>query len=989
MAKEETVIQGSLELSIDERGLKASVTIDRSAGSDEWTPSRLVEQLVQRGVKEGYDEKEIARVFEENAKKGRNPFQFVAAEGTAPEDPAPEEFTMESLPVPEGLRQGVDAVLSEAGPPSITVERKRKVEKKKTVTKKSRLPFGSPKTEEQTVVEEEIFPERVYVDPTVEETGYAEAGQRLGEVTPQTRGTPGRSIYGSVVYPKNLADPHFYVGTGANRNGNVVTAEVTGAVRRGPNWIDVIPYESHDWSLSLSKDKATAYLSFSPGHSEASPPTTDEIVQEARNLGYDPDNLISAAEITSLLNNAIESGEDMEEVPISNSRDASYDIYVSDDKLQAVLNVHKGKGRGRPLSLKELGKAIQSAGLKKLDFERIKKDILEFYHGPEQDLTGYVLTEGTAPTPGPDGEMEFAVRFLEESEMEPYKRAAQERPELLGDIESIEELPVTDVSRMARVQPEQRILTVAPAGAGQPGTDVYGQQIPPPTGAEPNLKLLENVERKDGVVFAAREGVMEEAQVDDVTYLRVRPHRDCSIQVELGTDRMRAMITLKEGEGTGRRLTEEEVFKALDEAGVAYGVDDGKVRDGLIRAQHEGGIVRWLVAEGTPPEEGSDGKLEFLIKLASGKGVSVREDGTADYKNRDLITTVKAGTKIARIEPPQEKPQPGTDVTGKEIPPPRGQAVNVEVGENLKQESDQNGVVTLIAETDGELVYERRRMSIRATHTVKGTVGVETGNIKFPGSVTVSGSVQTGYVIMAGGDIRIGESVEGCLLSADGNIMIKEGVKGAGKAVLRTKKNIGVAFAEHATLLAVGEIVIRTSCLHTTVKTNGILRMQTEKGSVVGGSIRVRKGIETQNLGSSSGAHTQVSFGQDYLVADQIEREEKEIDKLKRRVTTIDLSLQKVSDSSPKEEVEGLRKEKKKLLKIMEQRSLRLFNLREKFEEHFPSEILVKGTLFPGVVVESHGRTKEYSEPKKSVRIYFDRDTGRIMEEPLSADDEE
>ncbi|MFP4484906.1 MAG: flagellar assembly protein A [Spirochaetaceae bacterium] len=986
MARQETVIQGSIELTIDERGLKASVLIDRSGGDEEWTPSRVVEQLLQRGVKEGYDAKEIARLFDENAKKGRNPFRFVAAEGTPPEDPSPEQFSMDRLPIPEGSKEAVERVLAQAEQPRITIERKRKVEKQKTVTRKPKFPFGSPKKVEQTVVEEETVPERVYVDPTVQQTGYAEAGQRLGEVVPQSRGTPGRSIYGGIVHPRNLADPHFYVGTGATRSGNVVTAEVTGAVRRGPNWIDVVPYESHDWTLTLSKDRATAYLSFSPGHSEAAPPTPEEIVQEARNLGYDPDNLISPEEIKTLLNDAINSGTDMEEVPISNSRDASYNIYVSDDQLQAVLNVHKGKGRGRPLSLKELGKAIQSTGLKKLDFERIKKDILEFYHGSEQDLTGYVLAEGTAPTPGPDGEMEFAVRFLEEREMEPYQRAARERPELLGDVDSIEEFPVADVSRMARVQPEQRILTAAPAGAGQPGTDVYGRQIPPPTGAEPKLKLLENVQRKDGVVFATREGLLEEAQVDDVTYLRVRPHRDCSIQVELGTDRMRAMITLKEGEGTGLRLTEEAVFTALDDAGVTYGVDDGKVRDGLIRAQHEGGIVRWLVAEGTPPEEGSDGKLEFLIKLAGGKDVTLREDGTADYKNRDLITTVKAGTPVARIEPPQEKPRPGTDVTGKEIPPLRGEAVNVEVGENLEQESDQDGVVTLTARTDGEVLYERRRLSIRATHTVKGTVGVETGNIKFPGSVTVSGSVQSGYVIMAGGDIRIGESVEGCLLSADGNIMIKEGVKGAGKAVLRTKKNIGVAFAEHATLLAVGEIVIRTSCFHTTVKANGSLRMQTEKGSIVGGNLRVRKGVETQNLGSSSGAHTHVSFGQDYLVADQIEREEREVEKLKRRITTIDLSLQKVTDSSPIEEVESLRKEKKMLLKMMEHRSLRLFNLRERFEEHFPSEVRVKGTLFPGVVVESHGRTREYSERRKSVRIYFDLETGRIMEEPLNAD---
>ncbi len=988
MAKEETVIQGSLQLHIDERGLKATATLDRSAGSEEWSASSVVDLLKQRGVKEGYDPAEIARRFDDNAKKGRNPFEFTVAEGTPPEDPTPELFTMASLPIPDSVKAGVERVLSQASAPEITVERKRKVEKTKTVTKKSKLPFAAPKQEEQTVVEEERYSERVYVDPTVEETGYAEEGQRLGDLRAQARGTPGRSIYGTVVYPKNLADPHFYVGEGAKRSGTTVVAELSGGVRRGRNWIDVVPYSTHDWSLSLSKDQATAFLSFSPGNSEAAAPTPEQITEEAGKQGYDPESLIAADELRGLIEQAIRDGQALEHVPISNSRDASYDIYVSEDRLQAILTIHKGKGRGKPLDLKAVGKAIQGAGLKKLEFERIKKDILEFYHGNEQDLTGYMLTQGTPATPGPDGDVQFDVRFLEEEEMQPFKQAASERPELLGDVPSVEEVPVADVSRMARVQPEQRILTMAPAGAGQAGMDVYGKEIPAPTGAEPKLELRENVTRKDQVVIADCEGLMEEAQVDDVTYLRVRPHKDCSIQVELGTERMRAMVTLKEGEGTGTRLTEQAVLTALENAGVTYGIDDGKLRSGLKRAQHEGGIVRWLVAEGAPPEKGSDGELEFLIRRASGKDVSVREDGRADYKNRDLITTVTAGTKVARITPPQDEPKPGKDVTGKEISPPSGQAVNIEIGENLKEERDEQGVTTLRAETDGELLYERRKISVRATHSVKGDVGVETGNIKFPGSVNVTGSVQTGYAVMSGGEIRVGQSVEGCLLSAEGSILIKEGVKGAGKAVLRTKKNIGVAFAEHATLLSVGEIVVRNSCFHSTVKTNGKLRTQTEKGTIVGGTIRVRKGLETQNLGSSGGAKTNVSFGQDYLVADQIEREEKEVEKLKRRVSTLDMSMQKINEESGREQLEEMRKEKKKLLKTMEQRSLRLFNLREKFEEHVPSELEVRGTIYPGVVVESHGRSKEYTEQKKAVRVYFDLDTGRIMEEPLKADGE-
>jgi hypothetical protein len=40
----------------------------------------------------------------------------------------------------------------------------------------------------------------------------------------------------------------------------------------------------------------------------------------------------------------------------------------------------------------------------------------------------------------------------------------------------------------------------------------------------------------------------------------------------------------------------------------------------------------------------------------------------------------------------------------------------------------------------------------------------------------------------------------------------------------------------------------------------------------------------------------------------------------------------------------------------------------------------VHGDLFPGVVLESHGRIHEVKEAKQNVTIGFDVETGRIVE---------
>jgi hypothetical protein len=143
-------------------------------------------------------------------------------------------------------------------------------------------------------------------------------------------------------------------------------------------------------------------------------------------------------------------------------------------------------------------------------------------------------------------------------------------------------------------------------------------------------------------------------------------------------------------------------------------------------------------------------------------------------------------------------------------------------------------------------------------------------------------------------------------------------------------------------------------------------------------------GINVQNLGSKNGIKTEVFFGQDYLIGDQIELEEKEIEKIKKKITEYDSAMKRMEKSGEKQKLEKVRKEKLKLLKIMEKRSLRLFNFRERFEEHFPSEVVVRGTLYPGVVIESHNRYYEPTEEKKAVKLVFDEKSGQIKEEALT-----
>jgi uncharacterized protein (DUF342 family) len=169
------------------------------------------------------------------------------------------------------------------------------------------------------------------------------------------------------------------------------------------------------------------------------------------------------------------------------------------------------------------------------------------------------------------------------------------------------------------------------------------------------------------------------------------------------------------------------------------------------------------------------------------------------------------------------------------------------------------------------------------------------------------------------------------------------------------------------------------------VKSNGKVALDVTKGDFVGGTVRARGGLEVRNLGSERGARTEVSFGQNYLAADRIDKEEADLARLNKRSQELTMNLARGEHSGGDAgELERIQAEKVQLLKAIEAKSFRLFTLRESFEEHTPAEVVVQGTLYPGVVFESHGRYYDIKTEKKQVVITFNEKLGQIEERPLT-----
>ena len=982
---ESTTTNGSLELKIDESGLEATLVFSPKADGSQWDRQKIHALLDERGVREGIEAGALDVLFD--PEKGDSKRIIIVARGSEPQVSRAAELTVEKLSVPEALESYENQAIPADQPPRVFWRTVKRTKTEKTISKKPKLPFLPAKEQKQVVWEKSE--QLITLERPGEEQGrgYAHQGDVVATITPGERARPGRDVFGNAIPPAVSQEAEGpFLGEGLKQTGNEIRAEVGGFYRYGSNWIELFPFSPHEYRVYTSENKMTCLLDFVPGSDLAAPPTAEQILEEATALGLPKEELLEVEQLAELLSRALTDKAALKAEPVSLSADAEIRIVISEDKLSAHLSLRKGRGRGRPLSLKQVGEAIRARKLKGLDIPRVQEDILAFHRSAGSRLENYLLVEGREAEQGEDGRIEWRISFLAEKRVAELREQVGNRAEQLDQFSSMNTFPMESVETMAEVQEKATIAEVIPATSGAAGVDVFGTVRPGIKGREVQIELFENLKRVGREIIANQGGLLDTREEQEGRLLmRVRPHQDRKIQVSLSEDRMQAHLTLLPSEGTGEPLDPEEVRRMIGEAGVKKGLQTQQVAEATDRARGGEPVRNILIARGQEPQHGEDTELEIRVQLASGQRLTVREDGRADYRSQDMITVVKAGSLLARLDPPTAGTD-GWDVTGKPVPARRGSARYVHVGKNIESREEEDGSLQYFAKIDGELDYRESSIDVLQVHTVEGDVSLGSGNVNFSGTVRVVGSVQSGFSVVSTESIFVEESVRGALVSAGDSIHIEKGIVGEGKAVLRAKKSIRARFAEQATLLAVENIQLTNACLRCTVKCNGRMDLESEKGNVVGGRVYCKLGLSAMNVGSEREVSTEIHFGQDILVQDQMEREQRQSERLKERNAEIERSITHLRRTSPGEQktLEQLQAEKRRNLQQLEMHSKRIFILAERLEQHFPSEIAVRGVVYPGVVLKSHSRQREVKTALREVVFYFNTASGRIEEKPLN-----
>ena len=412
---------------------------------------------------------------------------------------------------------------------------------------------------------------------------------------------------------------------------------------------------------------------------------------------------------------------------------------------------------------------------------------------------------------------------------------------------------------------------------------------------------------------------------------------------------MYVMATMYPGVNSATPVSPNEILRDLEAKGIKFGINRQQIAT-LVSEQAYNTTV--VIATGQPPVEGHDARIEYLFNYDLNAKPAIKEDGTVDYKELDLISQVKAGQTVAKMIP-EDRGTPGTDVFEKRVEPKRVTKINFKYGKNLYISEDG---LSLITKVSGQVTLEGEKVFVSDTYEVPVDVDMSTGNIDFDGNVLVRGTVRSGFKIKATGDVNVYGVVEGAEIEAGGDVMINRGVQGMNKAVIKAGGNVVSKFMESSTVVCQGDLET-DSILHSNVSCGGSINVTGRNGLIVGGNVRATVGIDAKEIGNEMGTNTELSVGIDPAVrrrvkelTDALKKEQDDKEKLNQAVTLL-RKKKDIEGSLDEAKTEMLQKSMRNII-LLEQQikkdTAELNECQQKASENDKAYIKVLKDIYPG-----------------------------------------
>ena len=426
----------------------------------------------------------------------------------------------------------------------------------------------------------------------------------------------------------------------------------------------------------------------------------------------------------------------------------------------------------------------------------------------------------------------------------------------------------------------------------------------------------------------------------------------------------------------GYPISPQYITALLDEHNIRYGVQLEEINKAYEECVTENKIVRdVLVARGEPPFNEVPEYLQLNPMLEQENLVFVKETDSVDHRQRSPFIIVKKNMALAKLK--RHKPgRDGIDVHGEVI----GYRVMhpqsmLSGGENTRMEDRY-----LFSNINGQLVINKKIISVRASLIISGSVGYGTGNIIFPGDVEIHGTVSDGFKIYSGGSVTIKQTFDVTDAVTRGDLTVAGGIIGRGRALVKVGGNLKTRFIDNCRVACRKTISVDLEIVNSKVFSLESVIMG-DRGRIVGGEIYALKGIRAGALGRKTGKAARIHCGVDFTLEQEKEKNTGILRMLASRLSSLrELMEDPEADDEKKAKMEALHK---KLQDEQHKAQTRISEILGEMNAFEAAVVEVKGEIVPGTLIEICQTALFVTEPLRRVRIRLDRDNNKLVTEKL------
>lgn len=342
-------------------------------------------------------------------------------------------------------------------------------------------------------------------------------------------------------------------------------------------------------------------------------------------------------------------------------------------------------------------------------------------------------------------------------------------------------------------------------------------------------------------------------------------------RIKISQDQLSASLII-ETHADSTHLTEERIDAACADRGLIAPQNRTKtIREGIehffAEETHES-PHEVVIAKGRSPQHGEDGYLLFEPGLDPFQEEPQQEsqddtdDGAEeaiDFYNQSAFTIVMKGQVIGKMIEPTEGVD-GFDVTGKVLAARNGRALDLKVDSTILLDREHR----LVSQANGIIDYHGGRIRILEELDISENVDFSTGNIDFPGDVSVGKGIKDRFRVKVGKSLVVRELVEAATLICAVDCTLQRGMAGRGKGNITTGRDLCATFVDNSTLLVGRDLIVAKEI--GACRSNVSRYVSSPTAALVGGELIVAQRCELAQIGSESGVKTLIALGRHHEV---------------------------------------------------------------------------------------------------------------------------